>query len=29
VIILACHEISGHHVNNVLLEKNYVRDRGG
>jgi hypothetical protein len=29
VITLACHEgYPGHHVNNVLLEKNYVRDRG-
>ena len=28
VIILACHEgYPGHHVNNVLLEKNFVRDR--
>jgi len=29
VITLACHEgYPGHHVNNVLLEKNFVRDRG-
>jgi len=29
VIVLACHEgYPGHHVNNVLLEKNFVRDRG-
>jgi hypothetical protein len=29
VIILACHEgYPGHHVNNVLLEKNFVRERG-
>jgi hypothetical protein len=28
VITLACHEgYPGHHVNNVLLEKNFVRDR--
>ena len=28
VIVLACHEgYPGHHVNNVLLEKNFVRDR--
>ena len=29
IIGLACHEgYPGHHVNNVLLEKNFVRDRG-
>ena len=29
VVVLACHEgYPGHHVYNVLLEKNYVRDRG-
>ncbi len=29
VITLACHEgYPGHHANNVLLEKNFVRDRG-
>jgi hypothetical protein len=29
IISLACHEgYPGHHVNNVLLEKNFVRDRG-
>ncbi|HVG70934.1 MAG TPA: hypothetical protein VM819_08485 [Vicinamibacterales bacterium] len=29
VLVLACHEgYPGHHVNNVLLEKNFVRDRG-
>jgi hypothetical protein len=28
-IVLACHEgYPGHHVNNVLLEKNFVRDHG-
>ena len=29
IVGLACHEgYPGHHVNNVLLEKNFVRDRG-